>query len=184
MGDARHADFGVAHGCRVVAIHRTKVALAIYQHVTQRKILCHAHDGVIHGSIAVWMIFADYIADDARGFFIRTVPVVRELVHGEKCPPMDRLQTITHIRQGPSYNHAHGVVEVGTAHLLFEADGERFFRELIHCYIFLSETISYIKIPASDPRRLLLRKTVNFSMPIVCKSPRYARIHAVCNNMI
>ncbi len=132
MGDARHADFGITHRCRVVAIHGTKVALAIHQHVTQGKVLRHAHDGVIHGGIAMGMVFTDHIADNAGGFFIRAVPVVGELVHGEEHPAVHRLQAVTHIGQRPSYDYAHGVIEIRAAHFLFEADGQCFFRELIH----------------------------------------------------
>ena len=97
MGDARHADFGVTHRCRVIAIHGTKVTLAIDQHITQGKVLGHAHDGVVHSGVAMRVVFTDHIADNPGGFFIRTIPVVRELMHGEENPAVHRLQAVTHI---------------------------------------------------------------------------------------
>ncbi len=132
MADARHAHFRVAHRRRVVAIHRAEVALAVDQHVAQRKILRHAHDGVVHRRIAVRVVLADHVADDARRLLVGLVPVVGKLVHGEKHAPMHGFQAIAHVRQRPADDHAHGVVEVRVTHLLFEADRQGFFGERCH----------------------------------------------------
>ncbi len=59
-----HAHFGIAHGRRRIAVHGAEIALAVDQGVAHGKILRHAHDGVIHGGIAMGMILADNIADD------------------------------------------------------------------------------------------------------------------------
>jgi len=53
-------------------------------------------------------------------------------MHRVQHAPMHRLQAIAHIRQRSPDDHAHGVIEVGTAHLVFKADREGFFGELIH----------------------------------------------------
>jgi hypothetical protein len=45
---------------------------------------------------------------------------------------MDWFEAISGIWQGPPNDHAHGVVKVTAAHLLFKADGQCFFRELGH----------------------------------------------------
>ena len=63
--DLGEANFGVTHGCRVIAIDRTEVALAIDQHVSQREILRHANDRVVHRLVTVRVILANHIADDA-----------------------------------------------------------------------------------------------------------------------
>ena len=132
VGDFGQADFGVAHGGGVVAIDGAEVALAIDQHVAQRKILRHAHDGVINSGVAVRMVFTDHVADDAGGLFEWAVPVVVELVHGEQHAPVYGFESIPGVRQRTAHNHAHRVVKVASAHFLFKTDGQSFFGELGH----------------------------------------------------
>jgi len=129
VGDLRQANFGVTHGGGVVAVHRAKVALTVHQHVAQRKILRHAHDGVVHRAVAVRVVLADHVADDARRFLVRPVPVVVQLVHGVEHAPVHGLQAIAGIGQGAAHDHAHGVIQVASPHLLFQTDRERFFGE-------------------------------------------------------
>jgi hypothetical protein len=130
--DARHAHFGIPHCCGIVAIHRAEIALPVDQHVTQGKILRHTHDRVIHCRIAMRMVLTDDIADDPRRLLVRPVPVVRQLMHRIQHPSMHRLQAIAHIRQRPSDDHAHRVIQVGVAHLLLKADRQGFFGKRIH----------------------------------------------------
>ncbi len=131
MGDLGHADFGVTHRRRVIAVHRTEVTLPVHQRVAKRKILRHAHDGVIHRRIAVRMVLTDHITDDTRRLFIGFIPIVGQFVHREQHAAVYRLQTIAHIRQRASDNDAHRIVQIGLAHFFFEADGECFFGELL-----------------------------------------------------
>src|SRR5947209_3815188 len=109
MCNARHADFGVTHRGCIVAVHRTEVALAVYQHVTQGKILCHTHYGVVDRRITVRVVFTDDVTDDTRRFFVGPVPVITELVHGKQHTPMHGFQAVAHIWQCAPHNHAHGV---------------------------------------------------------------------------
>ena len=132
MADTRHSDFGITHRGGVIAIDRTKVALAIDQHVAQREILRHTDDGVVNGCITVGVIFTDHITDHTGRFFVSLVPVVIEFVHGEQHTAVHRFQAVAHIRQRTAHDHAHGVIEIGTTHLVFEADRECFFGEIVH----------------------------------------------------
>ena len=132
VGDAAHADFGVAHRRRRVAVDRTEVALTVDQHVAQREILRHAHDGVVHRDVAVRVVLTDDVTDHARRFFVGLVVVVAELVHGEQHAPVHWLQPVAHVRQRPPHDHAHGVIEVRAAHLVFEIDRDGFLGELFH----------------------------------------------------
>ena len=68
--DLRQPDLGVAHGRGVVAVDRAEVALAVDQHVAQREILRHAHDGVVHRGVAVRVVLADDVADDACALLV------------------------------------------------------------------------------------------------------------------
>ena len=40
---------------------------------------------------------------------------------------MHRLQSVPHVRQGAAHNHAHGVINVGMLHLIFDRHGNDFF---------------------------------------------------------
>ncbi len=135
MRDPGHADFGITHRRRVIPVHRTEVTLPVHQHVTQGERLSHTNDGVIHGGIAMRMVFTDDVADDTRRFLVSAVPVVRQLVHGKQHAAMHGLQAIAYIRQRASDNHAHRIVQVGLAHFFFQADRQGFFSELFHVYM-------------------------------------------------
>src|SRR5699024_1142798 len=93
-----------------------------------------AHDRVIHGRIAVRMIFADDIADHAGRFLVRLVPVVAQFAHGVEHTPVHRLETVAHIRQRPADDDAHGIVEIRLAHLFFEVDRKNLFCDVGHRY--------------------------------------------------
>ncbi len=67
------------------------------------------------------MIFTDDVADYARAFLVGFVVGVAEFIHGPKHTTMHRLQTIAHIGQRAADNHRHGIVQIGPAHLVFNA---------------------------------------------------------------
>ena len=123
MGDSRQANFGVAHGRRGIAVHRAEISLAVNQRITHGKSLGHAHDGVVYRGVAVGMILADYIPHHPRGFFVGLVVVVAEHRHGIQHAPMNRFQAVANVRQGAPDDDAHGVIQIGASHLLFEIGG-------------------------------------------------------------
>jgi hypothetical protein len=129
VGDLGQPDFGVAHGRGVVAVDAAEVALAVDQHVAQAEVLRHAHDGVVHRRVAVRVVLADHVADDARALLVGAVPVVVQLVHREQHAAVHRLEAVTRIGQCAPDDHAHRVIEVRPPHLLFEADGQGFLGE-------------------------------------------------------
>ena len=130
--DLGEADLGVAHRRGVVAVDRAEVALAVDEHVAHREVLRHAHDRVVDRLVAVRVVLADDVADDARRLLVGPVPVVVQLVHREQHAAVHRLQAVARIGQGAADDHAHRVIEVRAPHLLFEADGQRFLGELGH----------------------------------------------------
>ena len=91
MGDLGQTNLGVAHGGRVIAVHRAKIALPIDQHVAHRKVLRHAHDRVINRLVAMGVVLTNDIADDTGGLFVGAVPVVIELMHRKQHPAVHRL---------------------------------------------------------------------------------------------
>jgi len=68
------------------------------------------------------MVLADDIPDDAGRLLVGLVPVVLELAHGKEHASVNGLQPVADIGQGPSDDHAHGVIEIGFLHLFFDAD--------------------------------------------------------------
>ena len=106
LRDFGHADFCIAHCGRVIAIHGAKVTLSIDEHVTQGKVLRHAHNRVIHRRITMRMVFADHVADDASGFFIWLVVIIGKLVHRVQHTAMHWFQAVPHIGQRPTNDHA------------------------------------------------------------------------------
>ncbi len=131
-GDARHAHFGVTHGGRGVAVHGAEVALTIHQQVAQRKILRHADQRVVHGVVAVRVVFTDDVTDHTGGLLVCLVPVVAQLTHGMQDAAMNGLEAVTNVGQRAAHDDAHGVVEIRLAHLVFEIHGKDFARDFVH----------------------------------------------------
>ena len=118
-GKRRQARLGVAVGGGRVAVERSEVAVPIHQPVAQRKILCHAHHGVVAGGIAVWVILADDRAHDGCTLAKARVGVqVQIVVHGKEDSPLHRLEPIAHIRQRARRDHADRVVEIAALRLV------------------------------------------------------------------
>jgi hypothetical protein len=114
------------------AVDRAEIALTVHQQVAHGEGLRHAHDGVVNGGIAVGVILADHIAHHARRLLIGPVPVVAELAHGIQHAPMHGLQPVPNVGQGAAHDHAHGVIQIGFPHLLFEIYGQYFACDLGH----------------------------------------------------
>ena len=118
VGNGGEARFGVAHGGGVVAVHRAEVALAVNQRVAQREGLRHAHHGVINRRIAMGVILAQHLTDDARALLVGLVVGQPQVVpNGVEDAPVHRLEAVAHVGQGARHNHAHGVIEVRLLHL-------------------------------------------------------------------
>src|SRR5690606_9456199 len=127
MGQPGHAHFGVTHGRGAVAIDRTEVALAVDQQVAQREWLGHTDDGVVNRRVAVRVVFTDHVTHDTGRLLVRLVPVVTQFAHGKQHTAMHGFQTVSRIRQRPSDDYAHGVVEIGLLEFVFDIDREDFF---------------------------------------------------------
>ncbi len=122
VGRAIQPRFGIAHGRRRIAVHGAEIALAIDQLQPHGEVLGHTDHGVVDRRIAMGMVFAHDVAHRARRLAIGPVPVVPGLLHREENPAMNGLQTVAHIGQGARDDYAHGVIEVGASHLLFDGD--------------------------------------------------------------
>ena len=138
--DARHADLGVTHGRGIVAVDRAEVALAVDQRVADRKILHQTHDRVVDRGVAVRMVFADDVADDARRLLVGLVVGVAEVVHRVQHAAMHRLEPVARIGQGPADDDAHRIVQVGLAHLV-----DQIYRYLLQRWIHSRAQMSRLR---------------------------------------
>ena len=120
LGQAR---FGVAHRRRRIAVDRAEIALPVDQRHPHRKGLRHPHQRVVDRGVAVRMILAHDVAHHAGGFAIGLVRRVAGFLHGEQDSPMHRLQPVARVGQRARDDHAHRVIEIGAAHLLFDGHG-------------------------------------------------------------
>ena len=123
-GEARHARFGVAHGGGWVAVNGAEVSLAVDHGVALRKILREADHGVVDGGVAVWMVVAHDVADYLGGLGVLLVELQAHFLHAEKDAAMHGLEAVARIRQRAADDDGHGVVEIRTAHLVFDIDGQ------------------------------------------------------------
>jgi hypothetical protein len=57
------------------------------------------------------MILTDDFADNRRALAVRAVRLEAEIVHRVEDAAVDRLQTVSHVRQGARDDHAHRVGE-------------------------------------------------------------------------
>ena len=96
------------------------------------------------------MVLTDDVADDACRLLVGPVPLVAELAHGMEHAPVHRLQAVANVRQRSAHDHAHGVIEVRLAHLVFEIDRDDF---LTYCHRLRSKKYG----PALHPPALARR---------------------------
>ncbi|MNM28938.1 hypothetical protein D3C81_394640 [compost metagenome] len=132
MREPRHARLGVSHRRGGVAVDRTEVTLAIDQHVTQRERLCQTHQRVVHRLIAMRVVLTDDVTDDTCRLEVGLVAVRVEFIHRKQHTTMHRLEAIARIWQRAPHDHAHGVIEVALAHLVFQVDLDDFLGGFCH----------------------------------------------------
>ena len=122
VGDRRQAALGVAGRGRAV-VGRAVVALEVDERVAEAERLRHPHHGVIDGPVAVGVVLAHDVAADPGALQAGPVRAGPHLVHPEQDPPVDRLEPVARVGQGPADDDRHGVVEEGALHLLLDLDG-------------------------------------------------------------
>ena len=110
--DLRHADLGVTHGSRRVAVDRAEVAVAVREHVAHGEILRHADDRIVDRRIAVRMIFTEDFTDDTGRFLVGLVRAHARLLHRVKDAAVYWFQAVPDIRQSTRDDDTHRIVDV------------------------------------------------------------------------
>ncbi len=122
LGQTVHADFGITHRRRGVAIDRTEVAVTIDEEVAQREVLRHACDGIVDGLVAMGVIFTDDITDNTGRLLVGARIGVGQILHGVEDAAVNRLEAVAGVGQGATDDDAHRIVNIGGGHLLFNVD--------------------------------------------------------------
>ena len=121
-GERRHLGLGVPRGRGAVVAGRAEVALAQRQRVAQGPGLDEAHEGVVDRGVAVRVVLAHDLADDAGALGERPVRAVAAVVHRVDHAAVHGLQAVAHVGQRTADDDAHRVVEVGALHLGLQVD--------------------------------------------------------------
>jgi hypothetical protein len=118
--ESGHPDLGVPHRCGGVAVDRAEVPLPVDERVPHGEILRHANQRIVDRAVAVRVVLAQDVTDDAGALSVRTVPVHLLLVHRVENAPVNRFEAVPHVRNGSPDDDAHRVIEVRAPHLVFE----------------------------------------------------------------
>ena len=118
--DPTEAALRVAHRRGRVAVDVPEVALPVDERVAHRERLREPDERVVDRGVAVRVVRAHHLADDARGLLVRPVRLHPGLVHAVEHAPVHRLEPVAHVGQRARDDHAHRVVQEARAHLLLE----------------------------------------------------------------
>ncbi len=127
IGNALQTALGVTHGGGAVAVHGSKVSLALDEGMPHRESLDETDEGFVNGLIAVGVVLSEHFPDHRGCLFEGPVVVHAEFVESEKNAAVNRLEAVAHIRKGTRHDHAHGVIEVRDFHLIFDKTVDDFF---------------------------------------------------------
>ena len=103
---------GVAVGGGVIAVDIAEIALAVDQRIAKREILGEADHRVVDRLVAVRMIFADHVADDAGRFLVGAGRIEPQQPHRPQQAAVDRLQPVADIGQRPRGDRRQRIDEV------------------------------------------------------------------------
>ena len=118
--DRREPALRVAHGRGGVAVDVAEVALRIDERVARGERLAQAHERVVDRRVAMRMVLAHAITDDAGALHVRPVRLQAEVLHREEDAAVHGLEAVADVGEGAPDDHAHRVIHVRGAHLLDE----------------------------------------------------------------
>ena len=122
VGQPGQPRFRVAHRRRRVAVDRAEVPLAVDQGVAHVEALRHPHQRVVDRRVAVRVEVAHHLADDLGALAIGPVRCQAHRPHAVDDAAVRRFQPVAHVRERAPDDHAHGVIHVRAAHLVFDVD--------------------------------------------------------------
>ena len=122
LAQRRQPDLGIAHRSWRVAIDRAKITLPVNQYLAHRKVLSHAGERIIHRLVAVWMVFAQHLTDDARALAMRRGRIEVHFTHSIGDAAMNGFEPIPYISDRPVQQRIVRVLTIHIAQLLGQFD--------------------------------------------------------------
>ena len=111
-GERGHAALRVTHGGRGIVARGAEVALSVHEQVAHAPRLCHAHEGVVDGGIAVRMVLAHHVAHDAGALVVAAVGTVAAVIHRVDHATVHRLHAVAHIGERTLHDHGQRIRQV------------------------------------------------------------------------
>ena len=90
-----------------------EVTLPVYQFITHVPLLSHAHQRPIYGGISVRVIFTQHLSYHAGALFVWLVTGIANSKHSVEYTSMNRLESVSHVRERTSHDNRHGIVDIG-----------------------------------------------------------------------
>ncbi len=112
---------GVAHRRWRVAVERAEVAATVHQRRAHAEVLRHAGERVVDRAVAVRVVLAHHVADDARALGVAPLRTQRELAqHRVEDAALDGLEAVADVGERARRDDAQRVAQVSLAGLLRE----------------------------------------------------------------
>ncbi len=116
-----HPRLGIPRRRRPV-VEGAEVAVSVDEVEPHREGLGHPHERVVDRAVAVRVVLAHDVTDDAAGLHVAAVGPQPHLVHPEQDPPLHWLEPVTRVGQRPGVDDRVGVFEERPLHLLLDVD--------------------------------------------------------------
>ena len=121
FGDGGELGLGVTVGRGRIAIDGAEVAMAVDERQPHDPILRQADQGFVNGDVAVRVIFADDVADDAGALAGPAIGVQMQLVvHRVEDAALHRLEAVADVGQGAGGDDGQGIRQVAAARFLHD----------------------------------------------------------------
>ena len=144
-------------------VQAAEVPLRIDQRDVAREVLAHTDEGVVDGTIAVWVVFTNGVTNDSSALAVRAIGANAHTEHGVQDAALDRLEAITDVGNRSACNNRKRVREEGFRHLVSDRNVDDFSREVsLHRQLVLGHQLS-IALPYDSlgERRKFFAITVN-----------------------
>jgi hypothetical protein len=120
-GGVGEAALGVAGRCRGI-VEAAEVAVGIDQGDHAAEVLAHADERLVDRHVAVGVVLAHGVADDAGALAVGVVGAQAHLEHRVEDAALHRLETVAHIGDGPGGDDRQRVREERLGHLVGDGD--------------------------------------------------------------
>ena len=116
------ARFGVTLCSRWVAVHAAEVALSVYKRTTNGEVLRKAHQGFVHGTVAVGVVLTKYVTDDTGALTVGLVVEQVQFAHRVQNTSVHGFKSVADVGDGTGNVDRHCVGNEGLFHFLFHLD--------------------------------------------------------------